>query len=250
MAFTVHGSVWLVVFLLVCSDFYLLVNSETRQTGLIHQSIFAHQAREIRSLRKTRQARQARQYDPGETECSYQIALLDFPPYIMNSTQFTYLGFMYEKIKWFVDFTCFDREDKDPEACIMEPVFVKNSEEMVQLIKEKSVDFAFPIQADAKAALKDVPDVTHIRAFVSFGCSMIVNLEHCAAESREQLLTSITSQWPIVTCMILLSGISGVVIWLLVRTLILCQSPFLSIMYVRNFFTTLCFNTINSISIC
>ncbi|KAL9981408.1 hypothetical protein ACROYT_G010109 [Oculina patagonica] len=125
---------------------------------------------------------------------------------------------MYDKITWFVDFTCFQREDSDPEACIMKPIFVKNSEEMVKLIKEKSVDFAFPIQADAKEALKDEPDVTLIRAFVSSGCSMIVNTKQCEMESREQLLTSITSQWPILACIILLSGISGVVIWLLEHT--------------------------------
>ncbi|KAJ7386960.1 hypothetical protein OS493_003922 [Desmophyllum pertusum] len=44
---------------------------------------------------------------------------------------------------------------------------------------------------------------------------MIVNTRQCETESREQLLTSITSQWPILACIILLSGISGVVIWLL-----------------------------------
>ena len=212
-----HGvAVGLIICVLVFSDCWL-VNSKSRQIDSIHRSRLGRQDREIRPHRETRETRQSRQSDLSETECRYQVALLDFPPYIMNSTQSTQLGFMHEKIKWFVDFTCFDREDKDPEACIMEPVFVKNSEEMVQLIKEKSVDFAFPIQADAKAALKDVPDVTLIRAFVSSGCSMIVNTKQCEAESREQLLTSITSQWPILACIILLSGISGVVIWLLVR---------------------------------
>jgi len=124
-------------------------------------------------------------------------------------------GFMYDKIKWFVDFTCFDRQENDQEACKMVPIYVRSWVEIVELIKNKSVDFAFPIQADAKAALNGKSDETLIRAFVSSGCSMIVNTKICEAESREQLLTSITSQWPILACIILLSGISGVVIWLL-----------------------------------
>ena len=123
---------------------------------------------------------------------------------------------MHEKIEWFVDFTCFSIQENDPEACKMVPIYVRSWLDMVDLIKKKRVDFAFPIQANAKDALKDETDVTLIRAFVSSGCSMIVNTKICEAESREQLLTSITSQWPILVCIILLSGISGVVIWLLV----------------------------------
>ena len=207
-------TVGLIICLLVFSDLWL-VNSKIRQTDSIHLPRLARQAREIRLHRETRQTRESRQLNPDPTKCRYSVALLDFPPYIMNSS--IQRGFMYEKITWFVDFTCFGREDSDPEACIMEPLFVQNSEEMVELIKEKKVDFAFPVQADAKAALKDVPDVTLIRAFVSSGCSMIVNTKQCEEESREQLLTSITSQWPILAYIILLSGISGVVIWLLVR---------------------------------
>ena len=136
----------------------------------------------------------------------------------MNSSIAAEKGFMYDKIKWFVDFTCFGRQESDPEACEMVPIYVRSWMEIVDLIKEKKVDLAFPIQADSKAELKGEPDVTLIRAFVSSGCSMIVNTKICEAESRKQLLTSITSQWPILACIILLSGISGVVIWLLVRS--------------------------------
>ena len=211
-----HGVPERLVFcLLVCSYFWL-VNGKTRQIDSSHHCRLARQVREIRSHRDTRQARRNRQSDQPETKCNYSIALLDFPPYIMNSS--VEKGFMYDKIKWFVDFTCFDRQENDPEACKMVPIYVRSWVEIVELIKNKSVDFAFPIQADAKAALNGKSDVTLIRAFVSSGCSMIVNTKICEAESREQLLTSITSQWPILACIILLSGISGVVIWLLVRS--------------------------------
>lgn len=204
----------LVICLLVCSDLWL-ASSKTRQTDSIHQSRLARQAREIRQHRQVRQARQSRQSDLDETNCSYKVALLDFPPYIMNKS--LNRGFMFQTIIWFVDTTCFMRQESDPIACKMEPVFVRSSDEMVKLIEDKKVDFGFPILSDAKARLKSQPRVTFIRAFVSSGCSMIVNLKQCEAESREQLLTSITSQWPILACIILLSGISGVVIWLLVR---------------------------------
>ena len=208
-----HGVTEGLVFcLLVCSQFWF-VNSKTRQIDSSHHSRFARQVREIRSYRETRQARS----NQSET-CNYSIALLDFPPYIMNSS--SERGFMYDKIKWFVDMTCVTEEEIKPEECTMVPKFVRSWEEIVELIKNKSVDFAFPIQAAAKAALKDEPNVTFIRALVSSGCSIIVNIKQCQDESREQLFTSITSQWPILACMILLSGISGVIIWLLVRILV------------------------------
>ena len=209
----------LVFCLLVCS-YVLLVNSKTRQTDSSHDSSrerFARQVRKIRSLRDTRQARSIRQSDQSESKCNYSIALLDLPPYTMNSSGAAEKGFMYDKIKWYVDITCFDRRENEQETCEMVPLYVRSWEDIVKLVKNRRVDFAFPIQAHSKAVLKDEPDVTFIRAFVSSGCSMIVNTKICEAESREQLLTSITSQWPILASMILLSGISGIIIWLLVR---------------------------------
>ena len=215
-----HGaSERLVICLLVCS-YFLLVNSKTRQIDSSHHSRFARQVRKIRSLRDIRQARSNRQSDQSETKCNYSIALLDFPPYTMNSSIAANKGFMYDKIKYFVDLTCFGRQESDPEACKMVPIYLHSWREIVDLIKEKKVDLAFPIQADSKAELKYEPDVTLIRAFVSSGCSMIVNTKICEAESREQLLTSITSQWPILASMILMSGISGIIIWILVRILV------------------------------
>jgi len=204
-----HGVPEGLVFCLLLCSYFWLVTSKTRQLDSSHHSRFAHQVREIRSHRYTRQAQ-------SETKCNYTIALLDFPPYIMNST--VEEGFMYDKIKWFVDLSCFTRDKNDLEACKMLPIYVSSWKDIVDLIKKKKVDFAFPIQADAKEELKDEREVTLIRAFVSSGVSMIVNTKQCEEESREQLFTSITSQWPILACIMLLSGISGVVIWLLVRS--------------------------------
>ena len=218
VVFTMHVVTERLVFCLLVFTHVWLVDSKTRQIDSSHHSRFARQVRESRSHRDTRQARPNGQSDPYETKCNYSIALLDFPPYIINSSNEK--GFMHEKIKWFVDFTCFSREEIDPEACKMVPIYVRSSLEMVDLIKRRKVDFAFPIQADAKTALKDEPDVTVIRAFVSSGCSLIVNLKQCQEESRQQLFTSITSQWPILVAMMLLSGISGIIIWLLVRILV------------------------------
>ena len=201
-------TVGLIVFLVVCSNLWLAANS------LSHQSKLARRAREIRQERQTRQTRQS---DPGETKCRYKVALLDFPPYIITKNTSSKQGFMYETIKDHVDLACFNRERKiDPEVCNMEPIFARDSDEMVQLIQDKKVNFAFPILSDIRAKLKAEPGVTLIRAFVSSGCSMIVNTKLCEHGSREQLLTSITSQWPILACIILLSGISGVVIWVFV----------------------------------
>ena len=44
-------------------------------------------------------------------------------------------------------------------------------------------------------ALMNELDVTLIRAFVSSGCSLIINMKQCQEESREELFTSFTSQF-------------------------------------------------------
>ena len=204
----------LVLYLMVCCDLWL-ARSQKLQLDSIDQSELVRKAREIRQHRQVRQMRQLRQEQDKETKCKLKFALLDFPPYIMK--QSINQGFMYGPLTWLVDVACFGRDTVDPIACKMVPVFVQNQDEMVKLIKNGSVDFGFPILSDAKQKLTGLDSVTLIRAFVSPGCSMIVNLKRCKAESREQLFTSITSQWPILAFIILLSGISGVIIWLLVR---------------------------------
>ena len=171
--------------------------------------------RRHRPVRQAHHPRQPRQLDE-QTKCRYRIALLHFPPYIMNASLAR--GFMHNTMKWFLDMACFKREASGPVACIMDPVFVRSQDEMVKLIKNKSVDFAFPLQTDARKDFDSEPNVTIIRAFVSPGSSLIVNIKQCQKESMEHLLTSITSRWPILVFMMLLSGISGILIWLLVRT--------------------------------
>ena len=181
-----------------------------------HKSKLVRRAREIRQERQTRELRQAHSND---TKCRYKMALLDVPPYIMNTaSNKSNRGFMYKPLMESINNACFD-EKKLTEShlnCFLDPIFVRDYDEMIKLIKEKQVDFAFPIQSDMKAKLTTETNVTLIRAFVSPGCSLIVNTKLCEQDSRKQLMTSITSQWPILACIILLSGISGVIIWLFV----------------------------------
>ena len=179
----------------------------------LHQSRLIRHARDIRTNRKARELE-----EPGSNEkkCNYTVALLDFPPYVMNKTKISERGFMYDRIVWFISTACFETGPEEQSPCNLQATFVKNTDKLVDLVKSNKVDFAFPIFSEAKEALDGIENVTIIRAFASQGCSLIVNTKQCEAESRTQLLTSITSQWPILACIILLSGISGVVIWLLV----------------------------------
>ena len=179
-----------------------------------HKSKLIPGTREIRQERRTRETRQAHSSD---TKCRYKMALLDVPPYIMNTaSNKSNRGFMYKPLMESINNACFEQETESHLNCFLDPIFVRDYDEMIKLIKEKQVDFAFPILSDMKAKLTTETNVTLIRAFVSSGCSMIVNTKLCEQDSRKQLMTSITSQWPILACIILLSGISGVIIWLFV----------------------------------
>ena len=164
----------------------------------------------------------------NRTNCRYIAAMVNFPPYVMNSTVVTQRGILYLQIIQTVEAACLEMLSvDDPPTCCLEPLFVNTPDEMIQLIRNKKVDFAFPIQAEAEEELKNLPFVTLIRAYVAKGSSLIVNTKECQAESKQQLMTSVTSQWPILGYMILLSGISGVIIWLLVGSCI-CLSLELS----------------------
>ena len=171
----------------------------------------------------------------SRTNCRYIAAMVNFPPYVMNSTVVTQRGILYRQIIEKVEKTCLEMPPvDDPPTCCVEPLFVNTSDEMVQLIKDKKVDFAFPIQAEAEEKLKNFTFVTLIRAYVAKGSSLIVNTKECQAESRQQLMTFITLQWPLLACIILLSGISGVIIWLLVGSCICLALELLSkLMYVE-----------------
>lgn len=211
-------------FALVRSAIFLLIGSHLWLVdGMSSSNSRSHQRKEKRHTRGVRARRRPRATDQSDvpcfnqTSCRYITAMLEFPPYVMNGTTNAERGFLYENIMWFVEEICLDIKTTDePPTCCMESLFVNSSEELVRLVKDKKVDFAFPVLTQMKKELKDIPYATLIRAFVANGCSLIVNTKQCEAESREQLLFSITSQWPILACILLLSGIAGVVIWLLV----------------------------------
>ena len=178
-----------------------------------------HQSRLIRHVRDTRTNRKALELEePGSNEqkCNYTVALLDFPPYVVNNTKISERGFMYDRLVWFINTACFDTGPEEQLPCNLQATFVKNTDELVELVKSNKVDFAFPIFSEAKKALDGIEKVTILRAFASQGCSLIVNTKQCVAESQNQLFTSISSQWPIIVCIILLCGIAGIFIWLLV----------------------------------
>ena len=134
-------------------------------------------------------------------------------------------GFMYQTIKEFVDMACHIRQASNRISCNMDAIFAQSQGEILNLMKTKQVDFTFPFQANHKIDDDGLPNVILIRAFVSFGSSLIANFKKCEVESEEQLFASITSRWPILVCMILLPGVSGILVWLLVRTWIYVGYP-------------------------
>ena len=206
-------AVGLVICFLLGYELTAVISSKSDSS--LHQSRLIRHARDIRINRKARELE-----EPGsnETKCdkNYTVALLDFPPYVMNKTKISERGFMYDRIVWFINTACFVTGPEEQSPCNLQATFVKNTDELVDLVKSNKVDFAFPIFSEAKEALDGIENVTIIRAFASQGCSLITNTKQCGEESRTQLLTFISSQWPIIVCIILLCGIAGIFIWLLV----------------------------------
>ncbi|XP_068747337.1 uncharacterized protein [Montipora capricornis] len=192
----------------------LLVNSTLTRESL-HQRRLKRHVTEVRARRHARSLSEL-PWCIKQTSCRYVAAVLNFPPYVKNTSIITERGILFSEIINIVDSECLGMISfPDHTTCCLETLFVNTLDEIIELVKAKKVDLAFPIQVETKEKLKDIPYVTLVRVYVAKGSSLIVNTKHCEVESREQLLTSITSQWPILACIILLSGISGVIIWLL-----------------------------------
>ena len=84
---------------------------------------------------------------------------------------------MYDSIVWFIDTACFGTGPEEQLPCNLRATFVKNTDELVDLVKSNKVDIAFPIFSEAtKEALE------HKWAFASQGCSLIVNAKRCETE--------------------------------------------------------------------
>ena len=201
----------LVICFLLAYELSAVISSKS--DSRLHQS---RQIRHARDIRTNRKAREVEEPGSNEQKCNYTVALLDFPPYVMNKTKSSERGFMYDRIVWFINTACFGTGPGEQLPCNLQATFVKNTDELVDLVISNKVDFAFPIFSEAKEALDGIENVTVIRAFALQGCSLIVNTKQCVAESQNQLFTSISSQWPIIVCIILLCGIAGIFIWLLV----------------------------------
>ena len=90
----------------------------------LHQSRLIRHARDIRANRKARELE-----EPGSNEkkCIYTVALLDFPPYVMNKTKISERGFMYDRIDWFINTACFHTGPDEQSPCNLQATFVSPS---------------------------------------------------------------------------------------------------------------------------
>ena len=52
---------------------------------------------------------------------------------------------MYDSIVWFIDTACFGTGPEEQLPCNLQATFVKNTDELVDLVKSNKVDIAFPI---------------------------------------------------------------------------------------------------------
>ena len=89
---------------------------------------------------------------------------------------------MYDKIVWFIDNACIGTGPEEQLPCNLQATFVKNTDELVDLVKSNKVDIAFPIFSEAKEVLEVIESERVIQAFASQGCSLIVNTKRCETE--------------------------------------------------------------------
>ena len=160
------------------------------------------------------------------------VSVLNFPPFTMTSPSGELEGLLGEFFTQIAK-RCFIRHCKLPISDIRTTVF-NSTEEFESTIRENKIDIAFPISRPTKMSLSKHDHENTISSlelvrFQLFLTSpaylLIMDVENVNRKvSKQELNALFENSWPVVTFTLLIAGISGMVMWILVRWTVYCNS--------------------------
>lgn len=160
-----------------------------------------------------------------------RISALNFPPLVEPSQGSTaapkgVLGeFMIDIIK-----KCF-RDCKFTLRSVQTTVF-NTTWSFLKSIQDGEAEIAFPITRPMKMWLSDDDYIGQEMSFQEFfaspGYSLVMDVEYINKKANDIIVQSLMENtWPIIVFTLLIAGISGIIVWILVRLKSLCPYRYL-----------------------
>lgn len=165
------------------------------------------------------------------TSLPIRISALNFPPLVEPSQGSTaapkgVLGeFMIDIIK-----KCF-RNCTFTLRSVQTTVF-NTTWSFLKSIRDGEAEIAFPITRPMKMWLSDDDYIGQEMSFQEFfaspGYSLVMDVEYINKKANDIIVQSLMENtWPIIVFTLLIAGISGIIVWILVRLKSLCPYPYL-----------------------
>ena len=158
-------------------------------------------------------------------QAGISVSILHFPPLTMAHPSGQMEGLLGEFFSQIAK-RCFDGECKMSKSAIT-TTFFNSTENFMSTIRGNKTNIAFPITRSMKMSLsrrhnintESSPTLVTFELFLtSPAYVLIVDVENVNNKvSRQELNSLFENAWPIVTFTLLIAGISGMVVWILVR---------------------------------
>ena len=158
-------------------------------------------------------------------QAGISVSILHFPPLTMARSSERIEGLLGEFF-FQVAQRCFVGECKMSESAIT-TTFFNSTEDFMSTIRRNKTNIAFPITRSMKMSLsrRHKQDTESMPTGVTFelfltspAYVLIVDVENVNNKvSRQELNSLFENAWPIVAFTLLIAGISGMVVWILVR---------------------------------
>ena len=166
------------------------------------------------------------------TSLPVRISALNFPPLVEPSPDRAKAskGVLGEFIIRIIR-KCFLRDCKLNPSSVQTTVF-NTTCSFLKSIQDGEAEIAFPITRPIKMWLSDDdyigPEMSFQEIFTSPGYSLVMDVEYINKKANDIIVQSLMENtWPIIVFTLLIAGISGIIVWILVRLKSHCPYPYL-----------------------
>ena len=166
------------------------------------------------------------------TTLPVRISALNFPPLVEPSPDRANAlkGVLGEFIIHIIR-KCFLRDCKLNASSVQTTVF-NTTWSFLRSIQDGEATIAFPITRPIKMWLSDDdypgPEMSFPEFFASPGYSLVMDVEYINKKANDIIVQSLMENtWPIIVFTLLIAGISGIIVWILVRLNFHCPHQYL-----------------------
>lgn len=166
------------------------------------------------------------------TNSPVRISALNFPPLVEPSQDRTKpLKGVLGEFMTHIFSKCLLRDCNLTRSSV-QPTIFNTTWSFLKSIQDGEADIAFPVTRPIKMWLSDDdyigPEITFQEFFTSPGYSLVMDVKYINKKANEIIVQSLMENtWPIIVFTLLIAGISGIIVWILVRLNFHCDYQYL-----------------------